>query len=49
MAKKKIVEEIINEEEGSPAIFLRKVDVVICNGEDEEPIIIKAEPEQTEE
>ena len=39
MAKKKeepIKEEIV-EEAGEPAIFLRKVDVVICNGEDEEP------------
>lgn len=44
MAKKK--EEIIEEEiaeEGTPAIFLRKVDVIIQNGEDEEPIIIKAD------
>ena len=49
MTKNKQVEEIINEEEGSPAVFLRKVDVIICNGEDEEPVIIKAEPEKTEE
>lgn len=33
--KEEIIEEI-NEEEGTPAIFLRKVDVIICNGEDEE-------------
>lgn len=46
MAKKKeVVEEVIDEpiEEGTPAIFLRKVDVIIQNGEDEEPIIIKAD------
>ena len=36
-----MAEEII-EEEGTPAIFLRKVDVVIQNGDDEEPIVIKA-------
>lgn len=41
--KKKITEEII-EEGGTPAIFLRKVDVVIQDGE-EEPIIIKAKNE----
>lgn len=46
--KKEVVEEVINEEEGSPAIFLRKVDVIIQN-EDEEPVIIKTEPEKTEE
>ena len=38
----KMEEEII-EEEGTPAIFLRKVDVIIQNGEDEEPIVIKAD------
>jgi len=47
-----MTEEVIDEpvEEGTPAIFLRKVDVVIQN-EGEEPIIIKAEeePEKTEE
>jgi len=37
-----MVEEIV-EEEGTPAIFLRKVDVIIQNGEDEEPIVIKAD------
>lgn len=37
----KMEEEII--EEGTPAIFLRKVDVIIQNGEDEEPIVIKAD------
>ena len=36
-------QEPIVEEEGTPAIFLRKVDVVIQN-EDEEPIVIKANP-----
>ena len=44
MAKKKeevVLEQELNEEEGTPAIFLRKVDVIIQNGEDEEPIIIK--------
>lgn len=40
--KKEEIEEIV-EEEGEPAIFLRKVDVVICNGEDEEPVVIKAD------
>jgi len=41
MAKKKEeIEEIL--EEGEPAIFLRKVDVIIQN-EGEEPRIIKAE------
>lgn len=40
-----MTEEII-EEEGTPAIFLRQVDVVIQNGEDEEPIIIKAPVEE---
>ena len=44
MAKKKEVVEEPIEEEGTPAIFLRKVDVIIQN-EGEEPIIIKAEPE----
>lgn len=39
-----MTEEII-EEEGTPAIFLRRVDVVIQN-EGEEPIIIKANPEE---
>jgi len=39
------MEEEIIEEEGTPAIFLRKVDVVIQNGEDEEPIVIKADEE----
>ena len=43
MAKKKEEIKEIVEEEGEPAIFLRKVDVVICNGEDEEPIVIKAD------
>ena len=42
MAKKKEEIEIV-EEEGSPAIFLRKVDVIICNGENEEPVVIKAD------
>ena len=41
--KQEVVEEPV-EENGTPAIFLRKVDVVIQN-EDEEPIIIKAEQE----
>lgn len=41
MAKKKEeIQEIVEEEDN--AIFLRKVDVVICNGE-EEPVVIKAE------
>ena len=40
-------EEFI-EEEITPAIFLRRVDVIIQNGEDEEPIVIKAEPETKE-
>lgn len=35
------IEEIV--EEGTPAIFLRKVDVIICNEEDEEPVVIKAD------
>lgn len=50
MAKKKeeIIEETIVEEEGTPAVFLRKVDVIIQNGEDEEPIIIKANQEKEE-
>ena len=42
MAKKKEVIEEPIEEEGTPAIFLRKVDVIIQN-ENEEPIIIKAD------
>lgn len=42
-----MTEEII-EEEGTPAIFLRKVDVIIQNGEDEEPIIIKNTPDVEE-
>ena len=37
-----MTEEII-EEEGTPAVFLRKVDVIIQNGDDEEPRIIKAD------
>jgi len=48
MAKKKEVVEEINEEEGSPAVFLRKVDVYIYEGEDTEPRIIKAD-ETTDE
>ena len=36
--------EVIETEE-SPAIFLRKVDVIIQN-EGEEPIVIKANPEE---
>ena len=46
MAKKKeqiIEDEIIETEGESSAIFLRKVDVIICNGENEEPTIIKAD------
>ena len=42
-----MAEEII-EEEGTPVIFLRKVDVIIQNGEDEEPVVIKANPEEEE-
>lgn len=42
-----MTEELENEE-GTPAIFLRKVDVVIQNG-DEEPIVIKAEEEPAEQ
>ena len=38
--KKEEIEEIVEEEE-TPAIFLRKVDVIIQNGE--EPIVIKAD------
>ena len=41
MARTKKLEEEIIEEEGTPAVFLRKVDVIIQNGE-EEPIIIRA-------
>ena len=37
-----MVEEPVVEEEGTPAIFLRKVDVIIQN-EGEEPIVIKAD------
>ena len=46
----KEVEEPVVEEEGTPPIFLRQVDVVIQN-EGEEPIIIKApvEEQQAEE
>ena len=47
MAKKKEVVEEINEEEGSPAVFLRKVDVIIQNAEDAEPRIIKADETET--
>ena len=36
-----MTEEVI--EEGTSVIFLRKVDVVIQNDENKEPIIIKAE------
>ena len=43
-----MAEEII-EEEGTPAIFLRKVDVIIQNGEDEEPIIIKNTEEKEDD
>ena len=46
MSRTKKVEEEIIEEEGTPAIFLRKVDVIIQNGEDEEPIIIKNTEEE---
>lgn len=42
--KEKIKEPV--EEEGTPAIFLRKVDVIIQNG-DEEPVIIKADSEES--
>ena len=44
-----VIEEELTEEEGSPAIFLRKVDVIIQNGEDEEPIIIRANQDEEEE
>lgn len=48
--KKEVVEEVIDEpiEEGTPAIFLRKVDVIIQN-ENEEPVIIKVDsnPEES--
>lgn len=40
-AKEEIIEEEIVED-GEPAVFLRKVDVIIQNGDDK-PIIIKAE------
>ncbi len=40
--KKEEIEEII-EEDGTPAVFLRKVDVIIQNGDDEELRIIKAD------
>lgn len=44
-----MTDEVIEEQDGTPAIFLRKVDVIIQN-EDEEPIVIKAdEEEKTEE
>ena len=52
MAKNKeqvIEEQELNEEEGTPAIFLRKVDVIIQNGEDEEPIIIKNTEEKEDD
>jgi len=39
--KDEIIEEEIVED-GEPTVFLRKVDVIIQNGDDE-PIIIKAE------
>ena len=44
MVKKKeeIIEEEITQEEGSQAIFLRKVDVIICNAE-EKPVEKKEE------
>lgn len=42
-----MTEEII-EEEGTPAIFLRQVDVVIQN-EGEEPIVIEAPKQEKEE
>jgi len=46
MAKKEVEEDIV--EDGTPAVFLRKVDVVIQNG-DEEPIVIKAEEQPAEQ
>lgn len=41
-------ENLENNEEyqGEPAIFLRKVDVVISHGEGKEPTIIRANPEE---
>ena len=53
-----MTDEVVNEpvdepvEEGTPAIFLRKVPVYIQDGDDEEPRLVSAgeEPaEQTEE
>lgn len=48
-----VVEEPVEEQEGTPAVFLRKVPVYIQEGDDEEPRLISAgeeEPaEQTEE
>lgn len=41
-----MTDEVIEEQKGTPAIFLRKVDVVIQNNDDEEPIVIKAEQEE---
>ena len=38
-----IEQPVEQEEQTEQAIFLRRVDVVIQNGEDEEPIIIKAD------
>ena len=48
MAELENNEVIETEEEGSPAIFLRKVDVVIQN-EGEEPIIIKNTEEKEDD
>ena len=54
MAKEKeeVVEESIeNTEDGTPAVFLRKVPVYIQEGDDEEPRLISAgdEPAEQEE
>jgi hypothetical protein len=43
-----IEQPVEQQEQEQSAIFLRKVDVIIQNGEDEEPIVIKAEPETKE-
>ena len=50
MAENEVEQPVVEEEaEGTPAIFLRKVDVVIQNEGDEEPRIIKADETESAE
>ena len=50
MAKEKeVVEEPVEEQEGTPAVFLQKVPVYIQDGDEEEPRLVSAGEEQPTE